>query len=95
VKPWEDDWTEHAGFYVYGRRARFFALEGTLEDVVLAAAAPRLYRALKAVEWCGVPDDETVTRRPCTYRRCSALEGDEHDPDCIVGEALRLAEGGT
>lgn len=56
-------------------------------DAPLVAAAPDLYRELKAVEWVQ-PDQYNEPACPS----CSGWEAEGHLPDCTLAAALRKAE---
>lgn len=62
------------------------AFVGEKKNLRLIAAAPDLYEALKAIEYDGEPGEIC-----CPY--CETHLGKGHDKNCVIGNALRKAEG--
>jgi hypothetical protein len=56
----------------------------------LFEAAPDLYEALKAGEWSGPQMIDGTDTCPC----CRAEYRQGHTPSCLIGNALRKAQGG-
>jgi len=59
------------------------------KNKAIIQAAPDLYEALKAVEWLESPAFD-IGMCPC----CGAEKEFGHAPGCLLGNALRKAEGG-
>lgn len=119
VKPWEETWTAHpelsdpkgCRFWLVeradDREHRGGMLEADGEDRArLMAAAPDLYRALKAIEWiydsrdscedncpsCGAYGPISAKQTPRYVREYNA---GTHKPHCALAAALAKARGET
>lgn len=93
AKPWEEEWSVGGpdGTELHHGEGGSSCVEFGPEEqeaVALAAAAPDLYRALKAVEWDGLRCGS-----PC----CPSCEAyyvpGNHEPDCTLNAALKKARG--